>query len=233
MHRSAKCNIRFHGNEKPIIKYREFFHISMSYISAINERIASKFIPVMQVNMVNAQKSNDLEMSRSITSKTMNITFWAITLEPEVVETSGWLQNIPWRNTYRGCRLHCEVRFGVFVSRKILFYLHFFLQQMANSQKSNNLEMSRSWSNTSKTMNITFWAITLEPEVVETSGWLWHVTSKQYIFVMFSSKHQGNNKSVSMSNIKVKGQGKRSKSNVKDQGQVHSASCATWRKRKH
>ena len=32
----------------PIIKYREFFHISMCYISAINEHIASKCTPVMQ-----------------------------------------------------------------------------------------------------------------------------------------------------------------------------------------
>ena len=34
----------------PIIKYREFLHISMCYISAINEDIASKFTPVMQGN---------------------------------------------------------------------------------------------------------------------------------------------------------------------------------------
>ena len=32
----------------PIIKHREFLHISMCYISAINEHIASKFTPVMQ-----------------------------------------------------------------------------------------------------------------------------------------------------------------------------------------
>ena len=34
----------------PIIKYREFLHISMCYISTINEDIASKFTPVMQGN---------------------------------------------------------------------------------------------------------------------------------------------------------------------------------------
>ena len=34
----------------PIIKYREFLHISMCYISAINEDITSKFTPVMQGN---------------------------------------------------------------------------------------------------------------------------------------------------------------------------------------
>ena len=34
----------------PIIKYRELFHISMCYISAINEDIASTFKPVTQGN---------------------------------------------------------------------------------------------------------------------------------------------------------------------------------------
>ena len=49
----------------PIIKHREFFHISMCYISAINEHISSKCAPVMHRNMVNSQKSNYLEISRS------------------------------------------------------------------------------------------------------------------------------------------------------------------------
>ena len=49
-----------------------------------------------------------------------------------------------------------------------------------------------------------------------------HMTSKQYIFVMFSSTHQGNNRSVSRSKVKVKGQGKRSWSNVKGHGHVFS-----------
>ena len=95
----------------------------MLYISANNEDIPSKITPVMQGNMVNAQKSNDLEMSRSRsnTSKTMKITVWAITLEPEVVETSGWFQNIPWRNTYRKW-LRCDVRLGLFVSRDFKYY---------------------------------------------------------------------------------------------------------------
>ena len=34
----------------PIIKHREFLHISMCYISAIYEHIASKFTPVMHGN---------------------------------------------------------------------------------------------------------------------------------------------------------------------------------------
>ena len=41
----------------PIIKYREFLHISMCYISAINEDIASKFTPVMQGNKWRIQKN--------------------------------------------------------------------------------------------------------------------------------------------------------------------------------
>ena len=41
-----------------------------------------------------------------------------------------------------------------------------------------------------------------------------HVTSKQYTFVMFSSKHQGNNRLISRSNIKVKGQGQMQKVKV-------------------
>ena len=38
------------ATKNPIIKYREFFHISMCYISDINEHIASKLTPVMQGN---------------------------------------------------------------------------------------------------------------------------------------------------------------------------------------
>ena len=32
-------------------------------------------------------------------SKNMKTTVWARTFEPEVVETSGWLQNVPDENT--------------------------------------------------------------------------------------------------------------------------------------
>ena len=53
------------GTKNPIIKYRAFLHISMLYISANNEHSSSKCTPVMHGNMVNAQKSNYLEMSRS------------------------------------------------------------------------------------------------------------------------------------------------------------------------
>ena len=43
----------------------------------------------------------------------MKIIFSAITLKPEVVETSGWLQIIPWRNTYRNGGLRSNIRFTV------------------------------------------------------------------------------------------------------------------------
>ena len=112
----------------PIIKYREFLHISMCYISAINEDIASKFTPVnAREQMANSQKSNDLEMSRSRsnTSTTMKITFWAITLEPEVVETSGWLQNVSLTEILIGrCGLPSNKRGAVFASRDVKT-LHF------------------------------------------------------------------------------------------------------------
>ena len=49
----------------PIIKYREFFHISMCYSSAINKHISSKCTPVMHRNMVNSHTKNYLEISRS------------------------------------------------------------------------------------------------------------------------------------------------------------------------
>ena len=48
----------------PIIKYREFFHISMLYISANNEHSSSKFTPVMHGNMANAQNKIILKCQR-------------------------------------------------------------------------------------------------------------------------------------------------------------------------
>ena len=111
----------------PIIKHREFFHISMCYISAINEHISSKCTPVMHRNMVNSQKSNYLEISRSTSNtwKTMKIIVAAITFEPNVVETSGWLQINPWRNTYRRVIsiCICEAPFGVTWRYNITFFL--------------------------------------------------------------------------------------------------------------
>ena len=47
------------------IKYGEFFHVSMLCVSANNEHISSKFTPVTQWHIMNTQKSNELERSRS------------------------------------------------------------------------------------------------------------------------------------------------------------------------
>ena len=62
----------------PIIKHREFLHISMCYISAIHEHIASIYLH-QSCRGTNGEfsKSNDLEMSRSRSniSRTKKITF--------------------------------------------------------------------------------------------------------------------------------------------------------------
>ena len=46
-------------------------------------------------------------------------TIGAITYEPEVVETSGWFQNVPCQNTYQQCRSPHDVRRTVFASRDV------------------------------------------------------------------------------------------------------------------
>ena len=40
-------------------------------------------------------------------------TIWAITFEPEVVETSGWFQNVTCQNTYQNCRRAHYVRHAI------------------------------------------------------------------------------------------------------------------------
>ena len=70
----------------------------MGYISAINEHISSKCTPVMHRNMMNSQKKTIIlkyQDQRQTHNKTMKIIVAAITFEPEVVETSGWLQINP------------------------------------------------------------------------------------------------------------------------------------------
>ena len=103
----------------PIIKHREFLHISMCYISAIYEHIASKFTPVMQGNkwrILKNQMTLKCQRSMSNISRTRKITFLAITLEPEVVETSSWTHHVPWGNTDRDCCLRYNERSTVFAS---------------------------------------------------------------------------------------------------------------------
>ena len=46
-------------------------------------------------------------------------TIWAIAFEAEVVETSGWFQNVSCQNTYQKCRSPHDVRRTVFASRDV------------------------------------------------------------------------------------------------------------------
>ena len=46
-------------------------------------------------------------------------TIWAITFEPEAVETSGWFKNVPCQNTYQKCRSPHDVLRTVFASRDV------------------------------------------------------------------------------------------------------------------
>ena len=46
-------------------------------------------------------------------------TIWAITFEPEVVETSGWFENVPCPNTYQKCRSPHDAWRNVFASRDV------------------------------------------------------------------------------------------------------------------
>ena len=78
----------------PIIKYRELLHISMCYISPVNEYIASKFIPVVYGNKwwitewrfckQPSDLTNDVTFSRHVTSKKSNI------LKQNIFFKSSW-----------------------------------------------------------------------------------------------------------------------------------------------
>ena len=65
----------------------------------------------------------DVTFLRHVTSKKMKKT--AITFEPEVVETSGWLQINPCKNTYREVIsiLICEAPFCLTLRHNITFFL--------------------------------------------------------------------------------------------------------------
>ena len=46
-------------------------------------------------------------------------TIWAITSEPEVVETSGWFQNVPCQHIYQKCRSPHDAWRSVFASHDV------------------------------------------------------------------------------------------------------------------
>ena len=59
------------------------------------------------------------QRSRSRSPKTMKTTIWVITFESDVVETSGWSQNVPYRKPHSRRGLRFDVRRTVFASRDV------------------------------------------------------------------------------------------------------------------
>ena len=77
--------------------------------------------------------------------KTMKIILGAITFEPEVVETSGWLQIIPWRNTYRNGTFHSHIRGAVLRHMTSQHrFLQFFLTKINDGHGQGQSQRSRS-----------------------------------------------------------------------------------------
>ena len=107
--------------------------------------------------------------------KPWKTTFWAITLEPEAVETYGWLQNVYWQNTNRTVGLPSDKWAAVFASHdvKTIHFCKCFLQSIK----------------------------------------------------VIIDQSQGQ---ISRSKVKEKGQGKRSRWNVKGQGHVFSVLQQYW-----
>ena len=58
------------------------------------------------------------EVKVKVTENTKT-TIWAITFAPEVVETSGWFQNVPCQNTYPKCLSPHDAWRNVFASRDV------------------------------------------------------------------------------------------------------------------
>ena len=86
------------ATQTPIIKYGEFFHISMLYISANNEHSSFEIYTSHawehgECTQIKLSLNVKVEIQHIKTN--MKIILGAITFEPEVVETSGWLQIIP------------------------------------------------------------------------------------------------------------------------------------------
>ena len=60
-------------------------------------------IPVHHAQCVWQKKEHMSKVKVKVTENTKT-TMWAITSEPEVVDTSGWFQNVPCQNIYQKCR---------------------------------------------------------------------------------------------------------------------------------
>ena len=87
-----------------IIKHRAFFKTLTAAISPINTwSIAMKFrmdIPVLHDYFVWQPREHRSKVTVKVI-KNIKTTVWTITFESDVLETSGWLQNVSNENTYQ------------------------------------------------------------------------------------------------------------------------------------
>ena len=76
-------------------------------------------IPVHHAHCVWQKKEHmsKVKVKVKVTENTKT-TIWAITSEPEVVETSGWFQNVPCQNIYQKCRSPHDAWRSVFASHE-------------------------------------------------------------------------------------------------------------------
>ena len=88
---------------------------------SITGRILMKLrmdIPVHHAQCVWQTIENRSKVKVKVTENTKT-TIWAITFEPEVVETSGWFQNVPCQNIYQKCRSPHDAWRNVFASHDV------------------------------------------------------------------------------------------------------------------
>ena len=65
------------------------------------------------------QKKEHMSKVKVKVTENTKTTIWAITSEPEVVETSGWFQNVPCQNIYQQCRSPHDAWRSVFASHDV------------------------------------------------------------------------------------------------------------------
>ena len=75
-------------------------------------------IPVYHAQYVWQKKEHRSKVKVKVTENTKT-TLWAITSEPEVVETSGWFQNVPCQNIYQKCRSPHDAWRNIFASHDV------------------------------------------------------------------------------------------------------------------
>ena len=69
-------------------------------------------------NACDKKKEHMSKVKVNVTENTKT-TIWAITSEPEVVETSGWFQNVPCQNIYQKCSSPHDAWHSVFASHDV------------------------------------------------------------------------------------------------------------------